>query len=268
MRLQGRVVVVTGASSGIGEATALAAARRGARAVVLIARSAGLLEDVARRVRTAGAAAHPVVADLGDEEAAARAAREAEAAAGPPDVLVNNAGAGRWWFLEETPPGGAREALGAPYLAAFHVTRALLPGMLARRAGTIVNVTSPAAFAPWPGAAAYAAARWAVRGLDEALGAELRGTGVRTLLYCPGEVRSGYWAHNPGAEERLPGIAPWLGRLTPEQAAAGLLAAVERGARRAVVPWRLAVALQAARLFPGAVGWLVAATGARRPPPR
>jgi len=266
MRLHGRVVLVTGASSGIGAAASIGAARRGARAVVLVARTAAALEEVAARVRAAGAEAHAIAADLADEAAATAAARAAEAAAGVPDVLVNNAGAGRWWFLDETPPGGAAEALGAPYLAAFDVTRALLPGMLRRGSGLVVNVTSPAAFVPWPGAAAYAAARWAVRGLDEALGAELRGTGVATLLFCPGEVSSGYWAHNPGAAERVPGVSALLGRLTPEEAAAALLDAVERGARRRFAPWRFAAAVHAARLFPGLVGWLVAATGARRPP--
>jgi short-subunit dehydrogenase len=266
MRLEDRVVLVTGASSGIGAAAAVAFARGGARAVVLVARNASALEEVARAVRAAGAEAHAVPADLGDEAAATAAARAAEAAAGLPDVVVNNAGAGRWWFLDETPPGAAREALDAPYLAAFHVTRAFLPGMLRRGSGLVVNVTSPAAFVPWPGAASYAAARWAVRGLDEALGAELRGTGVSTLLFCPGEVSSGYWAHNPGAAERVPAVSRLLGRLTPEEAALALVHAVERGARRSFVPWRVAVAMLAARFVPGLVAWMIAATGARRPP--
>jgi NAD(P)-dependent dehydrogenase (short-subunit alcohol dehydrogenase family) len=264
MRFPGRVVLVTGASSGIGEATALGAARRGARAVALMARTAAALEDVAGRVRALGAEALALPADLGDAALAERAVGAAIAAFGPPDVLVNNAGAGRWWFVEETPPGEAQAAMAAPYLAAFHVTRAALPAMLARGSGRIVNVTSPAAFTPWPGSASYAAARWAVRGFDEALAADLRGTGVGTTLYTPATVRSGYWAHNPGAEERLPGIGPLFGSLTPEEAAEGLLRAVERERRRAFWPRRLALAAWSARLAPDLVAALVCATGARR----
>jgi short-subunit dehydrogenase len=265
MRFPGKVVLVTGASSGIGAATAVGAARRGARAVALLARNAAALEEVAGRVRALGSEALALPADLGDDQAAQGAVASALSAFGPPDVLVNNAGAGRWWFVEETPPGEAQAAMAVPYLAAFHVTRAALPSMLARGSGRIVNVTSPAAFTPWPGSASYASARWAVRGFDEALGADLRGTGVGTSLFTPATVRSGYWKHNPGAEERLPGIGSLFGSLTPEEAAEGLLRTVERERRRAFLPRRLWLAAFAAGLAPDLVSALVAARGTRRP---
>jgi short-subunit dehydrogenase len=86
---------------------------------------------------------------------------------GEPDILINNAGAGRWLAVMETSPEEARNMMELPCLAAFHVTRALLPAMVARRSGHIVNVTSPASFIAWPNAAGYIAARHALKGFSE-----------------------------------------------------------------------------------------------------
>ncbi|HSB37068.1 MAG TPA: SDR family oxidoreductase, partial [Thermoanaerobaculia bacterium] len=168
MDLRGRLAVVTGASSGIGAATARLLAREGAR-VVLVARTGGALEKISGEIRAAGGEATAVAADLGDAVAATGACERILREAGVPDLLVNNAGAGRWLFTEETPPGEAVAMMAAPYFAAFFATQTFLPGMLARGSGRIVNVNSPAAKLTWPGAAGYASARWALRGFTEAL---------------------------------------------------------------------------------------------------
>ncbi len=119
--------------------------------------------------------------------------------------------------------------MAAPFFAAAYVTRAFLPGMLARGSGSICNVGSPIAYTAWPGAAGYATARWAFRGLTEALRSELRGTGVHLVNVVPTTVASGYFEHNPGFEKSIPGIAKLTGTLTPERVGKSI---VERGRAR------------------------------------
>jgi short-subunit dehydrogenase len=259
--------VVTGASSGIGAAVALAMAGAGAASVALLARRVGALDTVAGLVRAAGAGAQAYPVDLSDLAAAEAVADRVSADLGPPEIVINNAGAGRWLFTEDTPPDEATAMMAVPYLGAFALTRKLLPAMLARRSGCIVNVTSPAAFCPWPGATAYAVARWAMRGFAEALRADLHGTGVRVALIVPGEVRSPYFDHNPGSYERLPRIARRLYRtLEVEEVAAMVVRAVERGKRLVVAPPLLRATLAFHRVLPRPVEWLIRRTGAHRPP--
>ena len=264
MNLADRSVLVTGASYGIGAAIARAAAQAGARRVILMARTQPALEQVAADVRAAGSAAAAYAVDLTDHAAVERVAGEITATFGPPDVVVNNAGIGRWLFVEETAPAEAVAMMGAPYFAAFFVTRAFLPAMLERRSGQIVNINSPAALVAWPGSAAYTAARAALRGFTEALRADLAGTGVKVTSVIAGKVSSTYWQHNPGAEERAPWIARAIPTLSPEQVGAATVRAVERDAREIVIPGMLKLFYQVNRVAPGLVRWLVVATGARR----
>ncbi|MFI5181281.1 MAG: SDR family NAD(P)-dependent oxidoreductase [Thermoanaerobaculia bacterium] len=264
MELKGRLAVVTGASRGIGAATARLLAREGAR-VVLVARSREVLEAVAAGIRAAGGEAHVVVADLGVPGAESLLEQEVVGVLGAPDLLVNNAGAGRWLFTEETSPEEAVGMMAAPYFAAFFATRAFLPKMLERGSGLIVNVNSPVALMPWPGATGYAGARWALRGLTEALRQDVAGTGVGVMHFVPGKTSSTYFEHNPGSEERIPHVAKVIPTLTPEEAAAALVGGVQRGAREVVVPFMLRLFWIFERPFPGLTRWLLRATGVKHP---
>jgi short-subunit dehydrogenase len=264
MKVNGRTILITGASYGIGAALARAAAQAGGR-VVLLARTQDALDRVAAEIGASGGQAHVYPADLADAAAVERVARAIEAEVGTPDILVNNAGIGRWLFLEETGPAEAQAMMAVPYFAAFYVTRAFLPAMLRRGSGQIVNVNSPAALVAWPGASACTAARWALRGFTEALHADLRGTGLRVTAVIPGKVSSTYFIHNPGTEARAPWIAKLLGTITPERAAAEILRAIERDQRQIVLPARYRLLYLVHRIWPGLVRWLAAATGARRP---
>jgi short-subunit dehydrogenase len=259
--LRGKKALVTGASGGIGAAVARELARRGAR-VLLLARRREELERVASGLGDRAAAVHPV--DLTDPDAVARVASRITADLGTPDLVVNNAGAGQWKFVDETSPAEAVHMMAAPYFAAFFVTQAFLPGMLARGSGHIVNVSSTASRFVWPGATAYTAARWAVRGFTEALRADLAGSGIGVTLYEGGAVASGYWDHNPGTRERMPGIARLIPLMTADDAARALVDGVERGRRLVVAPALMRLIYLQHRLLPGVVQWLMVRTGYRR----
>ena len=266
MEIAGRLVLVTGASSGIGAATARLAAARGAH-VLLLARGRAALEEVAEGIRSRGGQATPCPVDLADLAAVASTCAAIGRDIGTPDVIVNNAGAGRWLAVDETDPAEAVQMMAVPYFGAFAVTRAFLPAMLARRSGHVVNVTSPASYFSFAGAAAYDAARWAMRGFSGALRADLRGTGIGVTLLVAAKVSSTYWENNPGSEARVPGISALYPTLTPEEVGRAILRAVER--RRAVVavPFLFRLTLVLHRLWPWPVEWIVLRSGWKRPRP-
>lgn len=257
-------VLITGASSGIGRAAALAFARRGDH-VLLVARRAEVLDEVVDAIGAAGGRATAWPCDLADADAVADLARGVTAEHGVPDVLVNNAGAGRWRAVEETEAGEALRMMAVPYLAAFELTRALVPGMIARGSGWILTVNSPAAWMVFPGASGYAAGRAALRWFAEGLALELQGTGVGTTHLVAGEVSSAYFEANPGSHERLPWLSRWYPVLTPEQVADALVDAVVRRRRHVVVPWAMWATWVAFELAPWLVRPLVWGT-AWRPP--
>jgi short-subunit dehydrogenase len=228
-----KLVLVTGASSGIGEATAKLYGSKGAR-VLLLARDNDRLERVAEAIRRSGGTATPYSVDLSRaaaiDETAARIRREA----GTPDIIINNAGAGRWLPTVETTSEDALRMIEVPSRAAFNLTRAFLPQMLARRSGAIAFITSPASYLAWPKASAYIAARRAVAGLAETLQSELKGTGLAVSLVVLGTVETPYWEHNPGSRENVPKTDPRLVPiLTPDEAAGAIFDGISN--RRAFV---------------------------------
>ncbi len=264
MKLAQRLAVVSGASSGIGAASARALAARGVR-VALLSRSHDQLHVIAAQIMLDGGDARVYAVDLSDGTAARETAARIISDLGVPDILLNAAGAGRWLHAEETEPAEAVAMMAVPYFAAFYLTSAFLPGMLARRSGRIVNVGSPAAFAPWPGATGYAAARWALRGFTHALRNDLHGTGVGVTQVIAGEVTSSYWANNPGAAARMPRIANIFPKLTPEQVANAIVHGLERDSANVVVPFALRVALVCHKIWPWPMERLLISTGHRRP---
>src|SRR5512132_2898754 len=130
------LVLVTGASSGIGAATARGFGASGAR-ILLLARNEERLDEVANAIRKAGGSAVSYPIDLADAGAIAELSARIEREAGTPDILINNAGAGRWLPVAQTTAEQALSMIEVPYLAAFNLTRAFLPKMIARRSGAI-----------------------------------------------------------------------------------------------------------------------------------
>ena len=263
MELKNKLILITGASSGIGAATAKAAARAG-MSVALVARTQANLDKVAAEIRQNGGQAFVCAVDLANPQATLKMTEEIAKELGTPDVLFNNAGAGRWRFTDETSNEEAGQMIAVPYLSAFYVTHAFLPAMIKRNSGTIVNMTSIAAYLVWPGATTYTAARWAMRGFNEGLRADLHGTKVRTMLATFAKVKSDYWTNNPGSEEKIPRAEILIPPLTPEQVADTILSNLRRDSRIAAAPFMLWVVLAFNQLFPQMIRWLVYRTGARR----
>lgn len=250
-------VLITGASSGIGAATAKLYAAKGAEAI-LVARDAARLDAVAGAIRRAGGTAAAYAADLADSAATADLAARIGREAGVPDLLINNAGAGRWLPLLDTTPEDARAMMAVPFFAAFDLTRAFAPDMIARGSGGIVFVSSPASYIAWPRASAYIAARRAVAGFAESLRGELKSKGLKVTLAILGTVDSPYWEHNPGSRENMPQTDPRLVPvLTPEEAAEAIADGAETGRPLVVKPaiYRALFVLNA--LFPRLVASLL-----------
>jgi short-subunit dehydrogenase len=234
--------------------------------VVLMARGKDALDAVAKRITDAKGFARVEPCDVSDPAAVERAADAILRELGVPDLVVNSAGAGRWLFVTETPPEEARQMLGAPYQAAWNTTAAFLPGMLARGTGHLIHVGSPASRFAIPGATAYTVGRWALRGLNEALNADLAGSGVHSSHVVFGKVSSPYFSNNPGSEERVPRVNRVIPTLSPADCALHSLEVVYAPSREPVFPFMLKLFYWIEQLFPWMVRPLV--QWGRRPLPR
>lgn len=129
--------------------------------------------------------------------------------------------------------------------------------MLARRSGVCLYVNSAASRLVWPGAAGYTAARWAVRGLFEAVRAETAGTGVRAAMATFAKVSSEYWENNPGSEAHVPKARGFVPVLSPSRVADTILDGVAAGREEIIAPWQLRLIFFASRLFPSVSRWLM-----------
>ncbi len=185
-----RPSVVTGASSGIGRATAMALAAVG-HPVVLGARRVGQCEETAAAIRDGGGEAVAVHLDLADGESVEHFATSAVDALGPVEIVVSNAAQNRAGAVLDTDPDSFEDVLRVNLAGTHRLVRALVPAMVGRNRGDVVFVTSDVVERPRPSMAAYVTSKWGLEGYVRSLQMELEGTGVRATVVRPGPTLTG-----------------------------------------------------------------------------
>lgn len=247
--LHGKVVVVTGASSGIGEATARAFRAAGCR-LVLAARRLDRLQTIAEELVSQGGEALAVAADLTRLEDI-RALRERTLERfGRIDVLFNNAGFGRIDWLENLDPEKDIAAqFAVNVLGVIQTTRQILPSMIQQKSGHIINMASIAGLVAAPTYTVYAASKFAVRGFSEALRREAAPWGIRVSVIYPGGVQTDFAAH-AGIRRKTKVTTPkWL-VLQPQDVARAVVGLARRPRTNLVIPWPSALGALANQFFP------------------
>ena len=230
--LQDAVVVITGASSGIGRATALAFARAGAQVVVAARRREPLDALVAECERMTGRSALAVPTDVADEAQVQALAQQAVERFGRLDVWVNNAGVYAAGRFEDTPPEVFRRLVETNFFGCVAGARAALPH-LRRRRGVLINVASVDSAASYPYFTAYVASKWAVRGFSASLRQELRGEGVDVCTILPAAIDTPLFQHAANYMGlKMKALNPTY---APEQVAAAMVRCAERGGPREVI---------------------------------
>lgn len=226
MKWNGSVAVITGASRGIGRAVAIQAKQRGAR-VGLIARSKDELEALAAEIGGASVA----TADVAVREEIEGALTQIQADLGGIDILVNNAGIGAYGLVADTDVETIEAMIRVNYFGTVYATKHVLPGMIARRRGHIVNVSSIAGRIGAPLEAAYSASKFAVAGLTEALAMEVHAKGVGVSMVDPGPVETSFFeARGVPYSMKMP--KP----VSAERVAAHVIKAVEKNLMEQYIP--------------------------------
>jgi 3-oxoacyl-[acyl-carrier protein] reductase len=243
MKWNGSNVLITGASRGIGRAVALQASKKGAK-VGLMARSKDELNDVLAACGGNGAVS---VCDVADRAQVESAVADLEASLGPTDILLNNAGIGAYGSVADTDPSEAEKMIRVNYLGTIYATKAVLPGMIKRRKGHIVQLASIAGRIGAPLEAAYSGSKFAVVGWSEAMAMELKPKGIGVSIIDPGPVETDFFEARGVPYSRKTPKA-----VTAEAVAALVIRSVERNKLEAFIPSWLGAALVFKHLFPPA----------------
>jgi short-subunit dehydrogenase len=246
MRIEGKVVLITGASEGIGAACAAEFMRAGSRVALTARNAAGL-------AKAGGSQALAIPGDLTVESVRREIVDRTLERYGAIDILINNAGVGTYQPSWNIPLEDARRIMELNFFSLLGLTQLVVPHMRERRSGKIVNVGSIGGKVVLPWMTVYSASKYAVGALTEGMRMELRGSGISMMVVCPGYVRTGFQQNVIAGKAPAPVERGRRFAITPEQCAGAIRRGVERDARTVVTPgvgWAL---IAAARLFPGFV---------------
>ena len=243
MKIKGKTVVITGASSGIGRAAAIEFARRGAN-VVLAARRTAQLDETAGACRRFGVNATAIGTDVTKRaDCVALIAK-----AGNVDVLVNNAGFATFDTIESAEAEDFEAMMNTNYLGTVHCTQAVLPQMLTRQRGAIVIVSSIAGLMGYARMGGYCATKFALVGFAEALRDEVMSRGLQVALVCPGTTDTEFFVK--AERGKIPGASRLIITLSPERVARAICDSAEDGRYRRIVPFGAAAFMRLKEFFP------------------
>jgi short-subunit dehydrogenase len=236
----GQVAVVTGASSGIGWELARQLAAEGAK-VAVVARRAEQLHALQKLITDAGGTAAAFVCDVGSRESVEAMVRAVTEQLGPIDLVIANAGVGRPTHLDPVNMADVEDTFRINLMGVVYTLSAALPGMLARKSGHLVGISSLASYRGLPGESAYCASKAAVNVYLDGLRIHLHGTGVRVTTVCPGFVTTPMTEMNTF---HMPQV------MTAQVAAGKILRAIRRGVKVYSFPWRLTMMVKLSRWVP------------------
>ncbi|MDA1329713.1 MAG: SDR family NAD(P)-dependent oxidoreductase [Chloroflexi bacterium] len=256
------VILITGASSGIGAATAKLFGLRGYR-VVLAARRLERLQELEQEIEEAGGEALSVDTDLNDLDQIQALVKKTLKEYGQVDVLLNNAGFGRTKWLEELDPQkDINLQIQVNLNAVIQMTRALLPHMIERKAGHIINMGSMAGFVATPTYTVYAATKHGVRGFADALRREVGVWGIKVSTIYPGGVKTEFGSHTEA--KRKTGITtPKSLQLSAEDVAQTVWSVSQRPRRTVIIPWVLRLGAWLDFFAPWLNDWIIERTFTR-----
>ena len=252
--IRNKVILITGASSGIGAGAARRLAKEGAK-VILVARRKELLESVAAEINSQGGQALPMTVDVTNSFAIREMVRETTGQYGRLDVLVNNAGVGFSTDVQNIDPAKLRMQVEVNLVALIECSQAALIPMLSQGSGHIINVASLAGVVAAPGSSVYSATKFGVIGFSDSLRREVHKQGILVTTFCPGFVATDFSPRLKKIADRAPD-APYLPGVMSVDYVAGAIAGIIRRPRRMVlVPFGFSSLVRLARIFPGMVDW-------------
>ena len=235
-----KVVLITGASSGIGRGLALAIANRGAK-IGLMARRAETLNEIATEIQSKGGTAAVLPADVQDDKSVQAAVEKLNELHGAVDILIANAGIGATTDAAVLEPGAVANVINVNVIGAVNSVSAVIPQMVERGQGQLVAISSLAAYRGLPKSAAYCASKAALSAFFESLRIDLEPKGITVTIIHPGFIKTPLTA---GREAKMPFL------MELDDAVAKIMGAIEKRKKSYAFPWQLATIVRAGMIMP------------------